>query len=87
MPHAQEALLALEEAIHVAQAAGDNAALAHALAALTALVEGASSGAGLYGRAGPAAGAEAAPHGLAAAAGPHLKHIQLQCLLQRYGQL
>ena len=67
----------------MAQAAGDNVALAHALAALTALVEGASSGSGLYGSEGPPAGAGDAHQGMAVGDGLHLKHTQLQCLLQR----
>ena len=67
----------------MAQAAGDDIALAHALAALTALVEGASSGPSLHGREGPSAWSGDAPQGMAIAAGPHLKHIQLQSLLQR----
>ena len=92
-PFKQEAALALEEAIHIAQQANDHAALAHALAALTALADAASPAASPL-RSSPqqqAAGREvistastaaqaAAPD--PAAAGPHGHHIQLLRLLR-----
>lgn len=67
----QEATLALNEALHIAQQSNDHVALAHTLATLTSLLDAAS----------PAlAPAVQETRGLP---GPHTKHLQLLRLLRR----
>ncbi len=67
----QEATLALNEALHVAQQSSDHVALANSLAALTALLDAAAPG---------LAPSVQEMRGLD---GPHTKHLQLLRLLRR----
>ena len=70
-PHAQGAVLALNEAVRVAQQHGDHAALAHVLAALMRLLSAAAP------PAVPALG-DARAHG-----GPPTHHLHLLRLIRR----
>ncbi|EIE21294.1 hypothetical protein COCSUDRAFT_83518 [Coccomyxa subellipsoidea C-169] len=69
--HVQEATLALNEALHIAQQINDHVALAHTLATLTSLLDSASP---------ELAPAVQETRGLP---GPHTKHLQLLRLLRR----
>lgn len=71
MHWAQEATLALNEALHIAQQSNDHVALAHTLATLTSLLDSASP---------ELAPAVQETRGLP---GPHTKHLQLLRLLRR----